>query len=100
NPVGATGRPNHWLTCLLLDPTAGAPEPARIIDALDAVRIEARPVWKPMHQQPVFAGALTAGGEIADDIFARGLCLPSGSGLSDGQRARVIEVVRTCWNHR
>jgi hypothetical protein len=65
-----------------------------VLDALAAADIEARPVWKPMHLQPVFAGARAIGGTVAADLFARGLCLPSGSGMSDAQQARVIEVVR------
>ena len=55
--------------------------------------IEARPVWKPMHQQPVFAGAPSYLTGVADEIFAEGLCLPSGAAMSDADVARVVAIV-------
>jgi pyridoxal phosphate-dependent aminotransferase EpsN len=64
--------------------------------ALERVNIEARPVWKPMHLQPVFQECATFGGAVAEDLFNRGLCLPSGSNLTEGDLARVVEVVRKC----
>jgi pyridoxal phosphate-dependent aminotransferase EpsN len=82
-----------WLTCATLGPEARA-DRDRVIAALAAADIEARPLWKPMHQQPVFAGARCFGGRVADELFARGLCLPSGSSLSAPERARVVEVIR------
>ena len=57
--------------------------------------IEARPVWKPMHLQPVFADAPMRGGAVAESLFARGLCLPSGSNLSADDQQRVIDQVRS-----
>jgi dTDP-4-amino-4,6-dideoxygalactose transaminase len=83
-----------WLTCATIDAAAFGASRDQVLDALAAADIEARPVWKPMHLQPVFAGARAIGGTVAADLFARGLCLPSGSGMSDAQQARVIEVVR------
>ena len=62
--------------------------------ALEAENIEARPVWKPMHLQPVFAGCRALGGRLCEEIFEKGLCLPSGSSLSGDDRGRVIDVVR------
>jgi dTDP-4-amino-4,6-dideoxygalactose transaminase len=53
--------------------------------------IEARPIWKPMHLQPVFAGNRTVGGEVAGRLFADGLCLPSGSSLTDGEQDEICE---------
>lgn len=82
-----------WLTCALIGPDARA-DRDRVIDALAAADIEARPIWKPMHLQPVFRGARVLGGHVAADIFASGLCLPSGSNLCDTDRARVVEVIR------
>ena len=70
----------------------GAAERVRM--ALEAENIEARPVWKPMHLQPVFAHCDRFGGEVAEDLFSRGLCLPSGSNLAPGDRDRVVAVVR------
>jgi dTDP-4-amino-4,6-dideoxygalactose transaminase len=62
--------------------------------ALEAENIEARPVWKPMHLQPVFAGCEAVGGDVAAGFFANGLCLPSGSNLSESDLQRVVEVIR------
>ena len=60
---------------------------------LERGNIESRPVWKPMHLQPVFAGARRVGGAVAEHLFERGLCLPSGSALTDAERARVVETL-------
>jgi UDP-N-acetylbacillosamine transaminase len=65
----------------------------RVIAALDAADIESRPLWKPMHLQPVFEGAASWVSGVSDDLFDRGLCLPSGSGLDDGAIVRVERVV-------
>ena len=82
-----------WLTCATIDAAAFGATRDDVLDALAAANIEARPVWKPMHLQPVFAGARAIGGAVAADLFARGICLPSGSGLTEAQQARVIEAV-------
>jgi dTDP-4-amino-4,6-dideoxygalactose transaminase len=87
-PEGAGCTSTFWLTCATVD--SGRDE---ILDRLAAEDIEARPVWKPMHLQPVFAGARTIGGSVAEDLFVRGLCLPSGSSLTEADRARVIETI-------
>lgn len=94
NPLDERGRPNHWLTLLVLGDDARA-TPAQVIDALDAADAEARPAWKPMHLQPVFAERPMFGGAVCEDAFARGVCLPSGSSLSDADRDRVIDAVRS-----
>jgi dTDP-4-amino-4,6-dideoxygalactose transaminase len=65
-----------------------------IIDRLEALDIEARPVWKPLHLQPAFAGAMAFRGQIAEHLFRDGLCLPSGSSLTERDQDRVIEAVR------
>ena len=88
------GTPTHWLTVLTVDPDAAGVDRERLRLALDAAGIEARPVWKPMHLQPVFADAPTVGGAVAADLFTRGLCLPSGSTLTAPQQDRIIEVFR------
>jgi len=92
-PVAAYGTPNWWLTCILVDPEDFGADRERIRLALEAEDIESRPTWKPLHLQPVFAGAPTVGGDACASIFERGLCLPSGSGLSEDDLARVVEVV-------
>lgn len=93
-PEPAWARSTRWLSVMLVDRAAFGAGPEDIRAALEAANIEARPVWKPMHRQPVFADAPRFGGAVADGLFARGLCLPSGSGMSDGQQDRVIEVIR------
>jgi pyridoxal phosphate-dependent aminotransferase EpsN len=65
---------------------------------LEAENIESRPLWKPMHLQPVFASCRVAGGDVSADLFARGLCLPSGSNLSESDLRRVVETVRKVRN--
>jgi dTDP-4-amino-4,6-dideoxygalactose transaminase len=62
--------------------------------ALEAENIESRPVWKPMHLQPVFKGCGCIGGEVATDLFSRGLCLPSGTAMKEEDLGRVVEVIR------
>jgi dTDP-4-amino-4,6-dideoxygalactose transaminase len=91
NPLDPRGRANNWLTVIVLGDDARA-SPGRFIDALEAVDAEARPAWKPMHRQPVFASARMFGGEVADAAFARGVCLPSGSSISDDDLSRVIDA--------
>ncbi len=89
NPIDSRGTPNNWLTIIVLSDDARC-SPARLIDALEGVDAEARPAWKPMHRQPVFADRRMFGGEVAEDAFARGVCLPSGSSMTDAELDRVI----------
>lgn len=91
-PEASWGRHSRWLTCLTIDPAEFGADRETIREAFEAENIEARPVWKPMHRQPVFAGCERVGGEVAEDLFDRGLCLPSSSNLSDEQRERVVSV--------
>ncbi len=91
NPLDPRGRPNHWLTVIVLADDARV-TPGHMIDALEAVDAEARPAWKPMHRQPVFATARMFGGDVADAAFARGVCLPSGSSMTDDELNRVIDA--------
>lgn len=93
-PEAAWGASNRWLTCITVEPTAFGATREDVRLALEAENIEARPVWKPMHLQPVFAGCRALGGRVCEEIFEKGLCLPSGSSLSGDDRARVIDVVR------
>lgn len=86
-------RANRWLTTILIDvkKTGFDREDARL--ALEAENIESRPLWKPMHMQPLFAGCRTIGGSIAERAFGMGLCLPSGSALDREQIERVVKVL-------
>jgi pyridoxal phosphate-dependent aminotransferase EpsN len=93
-PEAPWGACTRWLTCLTCG--SGA-ERDRAIETLARANIESRPVWKPLHQQPVFARFECAGGEVAEDLFARGLCLPSGSNLQAADQARVIELLQRCF---
>jgi dTDP-4-amino-4,6-dideoxygalactose transaminase len=69
----------------------------KIRKVLEKENIEARPIWKPMHLQAVFKGAEYHGRGVSDRLFRDGLCLPSGSSMTDRERERVIEVVRGCF---
>ncbi len=77
---------NHWLSCIL---TNGYEQRETIRLALEKENIESRPLWKPMHLQPVFANAKYFGENVAEELFEKGLCLPSGSNLSEQQKARI-----------
>jgi dTDP-4-amino-4,6-dideoxygalactose transaminase len=92
-PEAAYGRGNRWLTVMLLDEAAfgAAPEDVRL--ALEAENIESRPVWKPMHLQPVFKDVDCTGGQVSEDLFRRGLCLPSGTALTEADLTRVARVI-------
>lgn len=84
---------NHWLSAIIVDAnkTGKTREDLRL--ALLEDNIESRPLWKPMHLQPVFADAPYYGGNVAEQLFNNGLCLPSGSNLSDDDRSRIKDVV-------
>jgi dTDP-4-amino-4,6-dideoxygalactose transaminase len=92
-PEAEWGRHSRWLTCVTIDPESFGSDREAIRTALERENIEARPVWKPMHRQPVFAGAATFGGATADLLFETGICLPSGSNLSPGEIGRVVDVI-------
>jgi pyridoxal phosphate-dependent aminotransferase EpsN len=97
-PIAATGVSNYWLTCLTVDPGRSATSRDAIIASLEAADIEARPLWKPLHLQPVFKDCESIGGQCAETLFAHGLCLPSGSQMSAEARSRVVSIVRSCFS--
>lgn len=83
---------NRWLTCILVDPKLNNGLTREIIRlALDAENIESRPLWKPMHQQPVFANCKSYNNGVSDKLFENGLCLPSGSNLTDEEFSRIFD---------
>jgi pyridoxal phosphate-dependent aminotransferase EpsN len=90
-PEASFGRSTRWLSCVLIDTEMYEVTPADVCAAMSAQNIETRPMWKPMHQQPVFADCRIVGGHVADDIFRSGLCLPSGSSLTEHDLHRIIE---------
>mgnify|MGYP000854963353 FL=1 len=85
---------NFWLTTILIDPKQTGFDREQLRLRLEEENIESRPLWKPMHLQPVFASCPYYGGSVAERLFERGLCLPSGSGLSDNEISCVIEVIK------
>ena len=132
NPVPADCEPNYWLSCLIIDPEAmcrqvrsekealyisepGKSCPTEILEAIAAFNAEGRPIWKPMHMQPIYrnnAFVTTQGiargrsnayidlGKAADvgaDIFSRGLCLPSDNKMTAEQVDRIVEIIRKCF---
>ena len=107
NPLNKDGDANCWLTCMLIDPGCGV-TPDQVMDALDADNIESRPIWKPMHLQPVFGQCdfITKDGSVKDktdmesvsaDIFEHGFCLPSDIKNTDEDMERIIGIVRRCF---
>ena len=113
-PEASYGRSNRWLTVILITPDEFGTDREQVRLALEAENIEARPVWKPMHLQPVFRvaahgsklmadgnsknshGARVVGGSVAEDLFNRGLCLPSGTAMTEEDLNRVIQVIKGC----
>jgi dTDP-4-amino-4,6-dideoxygalactose transaminase len=92
-PEAAYGQSNCWLTCILVDPDEAGTDRESIRLALEAEDIESRPLWKPMHLQPVFRDAPVYGGAASASLFERGLCLPSGSALTEADQDRVVETL-------
>lgn len=93
-PEAPWGQCTRWLSVILIDPEEFGATPETVRLALEAENIESRPIWKPLHMQPVFAGCETVGGAVAEDLFRRGLCLPSGTGMTEADIERVVEVVQ------
>jgi dTDP-4-amino-4,6-dideoxygalactose transaminase len=86
---------NRWLTCITVDPAVSGKTREDIRVALEKENIESRPLWKPMHIQPVFSGAAYYGENVSEALFQNGLCLPSGSNLAEEDLCRVISCIQT-----
>jgi dTDP-4-amino-4,6-dideoxygalactose transaminase len=115
-PEADYGRSNRWLTVILITPEEFGTDREMVRLALEAENIEARPVWKPMHLQPVFRvaahsatliaesdetsksrhAATVVGGAVSEDLFRRGLCLPSGTSMTTEDLDRVIHIIKEC----
>lgn len=98
NPHLEDSMPNYWISCITIN--EGAPvRPMELYEALGKENIESRPIWKPMHMQPVFADRdfITGDKCIDEDIFARGLCLPSDIKMTDAELCKAAEIVRSCF---
>lgn len=89
---------NRWLTAILIDPAKAGTTREQVSERLAKENIESRPVWKPMHLQPVFNGAPCYISGVAESLFKDGLCLPSGSNLTNEELDRVIDGVNECFN--
>ena len=106
NPLNADGDANCWLSCMLIAEGCGV-TPDMVMDALESENIESRPIWKPMHLQPVFAEydfiTVQEEGSVAEDIFARGLCLPSDIKNTQEDMEQIIRIIKglfqqlICW---
>ncbi len=92
-PEARYGEGNAWLTCIVVDPGAFGADREAIRLTLEAEDIEARPLWKPMHLQPLYASQASFGGDVSARLFERGLCLPSGSALDEADQDRVVTGV-------
>ena len=99
-PEGGDFNSNYWLTCITVDPEEAGFTREGVRLALDADNIESRPLWKPMHLQPVFKDAPFYGNGTSERLFEIGLCLPSGPTLTDEDIERVTKVVRQLSNFR
>lgn len=93
-PEAEFGKSNRWLTCLTIEPSKSGFSREDVRLALEADNIESRPVWKPLHLQPVFQDCPYYGSGVAEELFDKGICLPSGSNLSREDMQRVIDVFR------
>ena len=93
-PVNEWNEPNYWLSCITL---SGAVKPLDIMEALEKDNIESRPIWKPMHMQPVFEKYDFIGGGVSKKIFESGVCLPSDTKMTDEDLYRVCDVIKAVW---
>ena len=99
NPYLENTRPNFWLSCMTIDKACDV-TPAQILDKLEENNIEARPIWKPMHMQPLYADRDFISVEekaVDEDIFERGLCLPSDIKMTTADQERIIQLVMSCF---
>ena len=92
-PAAAWAEPSHWLYSVLLE--HGGPDREAVLDALAAAGVEARPLWQPLHRQLPYRSAARLGGDVSDDLYERGISLPSSVGLTDVQQEQVIEAMRS-----
>ncbi len=96
-PEAPFGQATRWLTCILVDPEEFGTDRDQICSALAKAQIEARPIWKPLHLQPLFADTEYFDGAVAEDLFEQGLCLPSGSNLTAEDLDRIIQIILTVY---
>ena len=97
-PEAVYGEANRWLTVILVDPEKFGSDREQVRLALEEENIESRPMWKPMHRQPVFSECRVVGGGVADRLFETGLCLPSGTALGRRDLERIVGLLKRCGN--
>ena len=99
-PEAPYGQCNRWLTTMTIDPARSKATVNEVMDALAEEDIESRPVWKPLHLQPIFAAypyyAHGTTESVSDRLFEQGICLPSGSNMTEEEQSRVIKVIQEC----
>ncbi len=98
NPYLKDSVPNFWLSCMLIDKDCKV-SPIEVLEKLNEFNIESRPIWKPMHMQPLYKDNdyITANDNVGEDIFARGLCLPSDIKMTEEEQDFVIEAIKSCF---
>ena len=99
NPYMEGMKPNFWLSCMLIHKDCPV-NPLTVMERLAENNIESRPIWKPMHMQPVFDGydfVSASDAPVNEDIFARGLCLPSDIKMTEEEQDYVMEIIRSCF---
>ncbi|MDB6171529.1 MAG: DegT/DnrJ/EryC1/StrS aminotransferase [Chthoniobacteraceae bacterium] len=97
-PLSSDGYQNCWLTAITIDPALFGATREQVRLALEEANIESRPVWKPLHAQPLFSSCRVRGGAVSERLFENGLCLPSGSNLTQEALHRVCEVIRRVYD--
>ena len=99
NPYLSDSKPNFWLSCMWMDADCTV-DPMAVMQVLADANVEARPIWKPMHMQPVFVDSdfiTVADTPVNEAVFARGLCLPSDIKMTAEEQDAVIEIIRSCF---
>lgn len=100
-PIPKNTKPNHWLSVMTIDKDSKV-KPLNIMETLEKENIDSRPVWKPMHLQPVFKEydfitAKNDGTSVSEDLFNRGVCLPSDTKMTEEEQERVIDIIKKCF---
>jgi len=100
NPYSSDSEPNFWLSCMTINEDCKSANFMDILNKLAENNVEGRPIWKPMHMQPVFSGydfIKTESKSVGEDIFSRGLCLPSDIKMTEEEQDYVIEIIKSCF---
>lgn len=93
-PINEWNEPNYWLSVMTLK---GSVRPLDVMEALEKENIESRPVWKPMHMQPFFAKYDYVGGDVSEQLFENGVCLPSDTKMTDEDLERIVSIIKSLW---